>query len=63
MANIATIGFFIGSLAFLALTALLATSWRGREEGGALLVASLAWDISGTIVRTGEVRWARPLVR
>lgn len=41
MANIATIGFFIGSLAFLALTALLATSWRGREEGGALLVASL----------------------
>jgi putative PEP-CTERM system histidine kinase len=46
MTNIATLGYFIGALAFLALTLLLATSWRGREEGAALLAASLlssAW--------------------
>ena len=40
MADMATIGYLLSTLAFLVLTILLATAWRGRMEGTILLAAS-----------------------
>lgn len=42
MLTIPTLGYLLACLAFLALSGLLAASWRGRTEGGVLLAASLA---------------------
>jgi len=40
MVNIGAVSYIAGGLAFLILTALLATSWRGRLQGGLIVVAS-----------------------
>ena len=63
MTNVATLGYLIGSLAFLVLTLLLATSWRGREEGGVLLAASLLSSVWAGVetylsyIEYGESLW------
>ncbi len=47
MNNVATLGYGISAVAGLALVFLLATAWRGRQEGGFLLLAvlvSAAWS-------------------
>lgn len=40
MQNISVIGYGVATLAFLLLTALLATAWRGKKEGAILLLCS-----------------------
>jgi putative PEP-CTERM system histidine kinase len=40
MVNIGAVSYIAGGVAFLALTALLVTSWRGRLRGGMVVVAS-----------------------
>lgn len=40
MQNISVIGYSVATLAFLLLTALLATTWRGKKEGAILLLCS-----------------------
>jgi putative PEP-CTERM system histidine kinase len=49
MKTFGSISYVIASLSFLALTALLATSWRGRRQGAYLIAASaitVAWGLA-----------------
>lgn len=41
MVGVATFGYVAAAFAFLVLAVLLATAWRGRQEGGMLLLASV----------------------
>lgn len=41
MMGVATFGYVTAAVAFLVLAVLLATAWRGRQEGGMLLLASV----------------------
>lgn len=41
MMGVATFGYVAAAFAFLVLAVLLATAWRGRQEGGMLLLASV----------------------
>ena len=40
MTNIGTISYAIGGIAFLVLSTLLVTSWRGRLQGGLIVAAA-----------------------
>ncbi len=66
--NIGVVSYTLGALAYLALTALLLTGWRGRLQGGLLVTATFVtalwcgaealwagWRLlPGTLVQTGE---------
>ncbi len=41
MLGVATLGYVVSAFAFLVLAGLLSTAWRGRQEGGMLLLASV----------------------
>lgn len=41
MMGVAAFGYVVATLAFLVLAILLSTAWRGRQEGGVLLLASV----------------------
>ena len=50
MTNITSISYAIAAAAFLLLSVLLATSWRGRPHGPVLLIATIATTVSSALL-------------
>jgi len=58
--NIGTISYSIAAVFFLALSALLLTSWRGRLHGGLLLLAtalSAVWAAVAAVAASSQTPW------
>lgn len=62
MANIGIISYTIGGVLFLALTVLLVTSWRGRLQGGLLVIASLASTVWCFVLAYGATATTVPFL-
>jgi putative PEP-CTERM system histidine kinase len=61
LTNITSISYAVAALAFLLLSVLLLSSWRGRAHGNALTLATLATTVSSALLAweaTSETPWS-----